>query len=93
MNDGWNKETDDVYKKEANKSLADRINELEIYYADTVLPDNLKEIYAQVQEDCSDFRNNVFFKMLDIIDHDMVRMLIILNLIGQVRKRKAKIVY
>jgi len=79
MNDGWNKETDDVYKKEANKSLADRINELEIYYADTVLPDNLKEIYAQVQEDCSDFRNNVFFKMLDIIDHDMVRMLIILN--------------
>lgn len=56
-----------------NKSLADRINDLEIYYADTVLPDNLKLIYAQVQEDCTEFRNNLFFKMLDIYEADLVR--------------------
>jgi hypothetical protein len=82
MNDGSNNEIEEIEKTESNKSLADKINELEIYYADTVLPENLKEIYAQVQEDCSDFRNNVFFKMLDFIDNDCVRILIILNLIG-----------
>ena len=75
MNDGLNNEIKENDKTEVSKSLADKINELEIYYADTVLPENLKEIYAQVQEDCSDFRNNVFFKMLDIIDNDFVRIL------------------
>jgi len=65
---------DEIEKNNTNKSLADRINDLELYYADTVLPENLKLIYAQIQEDCSEFRNNIFFKMLDIYEADLVRI-------------------
>lgn len=74
----YNEELDKNY---SNKSLADRINELELYYADTVLPENLKMIYAQIQEDCSEFRNNIFFKMLDIYDANMVNNIREINFI------------
>ncbi len=65
---------DNEKNNNATISLADRINDLELYYADTVLPENLKMIYAQIQEDCSEFRNNIFFKMLDIFEADLVRI-------------------
>jgi hypothetical protein len=72
MSESPRREKTETETKEINRTLADKINDLELYYADTVLPENLKMIYAQVQEDCSEFRNNVFFKMLDIFEADLV---------------------
>ncbi len=63
--------------KEIEDSLAYRINDLENYYADSVLSDELKEIYAEVQKDCEDFRSNVFFKNLDILEDTLVKKIII----------------
>jgi hypothetical protein len=54
--------------KEETDTLAYKIGDLENYYADMVLNDDLKEMYAQVQYNLSDFRNNVFFKNIDILE-------------------------
>ena len=59
-------------EKEMTNSLAFRINDLENYYADNVLSDDLKLLYAEVQKNCEDFRSNVFFKNLDIIEEGLV---------------------
>lgn len=59
-------------EKEVEDSLAFRINDLENYYADNVLSDDLKEIYAEVQKDCEEFRANVFFKNLEILEDTLV---------------------
>ena len=52
--------------------LSDKLSDLENYNADNVLTDELKEIYADVQLKCNDFRNNVFFKNIDNIDESLV---------------------
>lgn len=52
--------------------LSDKISDLENYNADNILTDELKEIYADVQLRCNDFRNNVFFKNVDKIDENAV---------------------
>ena len=52
--------------------LSDKLSDLENYNADNVLTDELKEIYADVQLKCNDFRNNVFFKNIDNIDEELV---------------------
>ena len=52
--------------------LSDKLSDLENYNADNVLSEGLKEIYADVQLKCNDFRNNVFFKNVDNIDDDLV---------------------
>jgi hypothetical protein len=64
------KELDDV--KEFENSLAFKINDLENYYADMVLSDDLKEIYAEVQKECEEFRTNIFFRNLDILEDSLV---------------------
>ena len=52
--------------------LSDKLSDLENYNADNILTDELKDLYATVQMQCTDFRNNVFFKNVDIIDEDAV---------------------
>ena len=53
-------------------SFSSRINDLENYYADSALPDDLKDLYAIVQKNCDEFRNEVFFKKLDDLDESLV---------------------
>jgi hypothetical protein len=72
-------ETEEDENKDVTDTLSYRINDLENFYADSVLSDDLKEIYAQIQENCSEFRNGVFFKMLDIFEADLVNIIIILS--------------
>ena len=50
--------------------LSDKISAIENFYADNILSEPLKEIYAEVQYLCSDFRNNVFFKTIDVLDEN-----------------------
>ena len=50
--------------------LSDKLSDLENYNADNVLSDGLKELYADVQLKCNDFRNNIFFKNIDKMDDD-----------------------
>lgn len=52
--------------------LSDKLSDLENYNADNVLSDGLKELYADVQLKCNDFRNNIFFKNIDKMDEDAV---------------------
>jgi hypothetical protein len=63
---------EDEHNKENTNPLSYKIAELENEHAIHVLPDGLKELYAEVQLDCDDFRNNVFFKNLDIIEASLV---------------------
>lgn len=53
-------------------NLCDKISFLENYAADLLLTGDLKEIYAQVQLQCEDFRNNVFFKNLEYLEDKLV---------------------
>ena len=55
-----------------DNSLANRINDLENYYADNFLSPDLKEFYATIQHECEDFRNDVFFKNLDKLENSLV---------------------
>jgi len=57
--------------KDKQNSLAYRLNDLENYYADNLLSDDLKDLYAQVQMNCQDFRENIFFKNLDILEENL----------------------
>ena len=52
--------------------LSAKLSDFEHYNADNILTDELKELYADVQLKCNDFRNNVFFKNIDNIDDDLV---------------------
>ena len=52
--------------------LSDKLSDLENYIADSILTNELKELYADVQVRCQEFRNNVFFKNIDFIDEDLV---------------------
>ena len=52
--------------------MSDKLSDLENYNADNVLTEGLKEIYADVQLKCNDFRNNVFFKNIDNMDDGLV---------------------
>jgi hypothetical protein len=72
VEDDNNDNNDNNDNKDFSNTLAFRIADLENYYADSVLSDELKEIYAQVQLNCNDFRNNVFFKNLDIMEVNLV---------------------
>ena len=69
--------------------LSDKLSDLENYNADNVLTEELKELYADVQLKCNDFRNNVFFKNVDNIDDDLVSYINYLFLIflGYTRQR------
>ena len=68
--------------------LSDKLSDLENYNADNVLTDELKELYADVQLKCNDFRNNVFFKNIDNIDESLVSYnLFLFNLQGNLDKK------
>ena len=56
--------------------LSDKLSDLENYNADSVLTEGLKEIYADVQLKCNDFRNNVFFKNIDNMDEALVSLIL-----------------
>lgn len=55
-------------------TLVDRLNYLENYYADQLLSDDLKQMYAQIQLNCSDFRENIFFKNIAIMEYNIGKM-------------------
>jgi hypothetical protein len=57
--------------KEKEESLADKLNYLENYYADTMLNDELKQVYAKIQLNCAEFRENIFFKNIAIIEYNL----------------------
>ena len=68
--------------------LSDKLSDLENYNADNVLTDELKELYADVQLKCNDFRNNVFFKNIDNIDESLVSYnFFLFNLQGNLDKK------
>ena len=54
--------------------ISDKLCDLENYYADKILTDELKELYAYVQNICHDFRNDIFFKNVDLIQEQAVRI-------------------
>ena len=62
----------DVQQEEVRQGLSDKISDLENFYADSVLGDELKELYAEVQMKCIDFRTNVFMKNLEHLDEKFV---------------------
>ena len=59
--------------------LSDKLSDLENNNADIILTNELKELYADVQVKNTEFRNNVFFKNVDIIDEELVSYKIIFN--------------
>ena len=44
-------------------TLSDKLSDLENYYADNILTDELKELYATVQLQCADLEIMFFLKM------------------------------
>lgn len=58
--------------EETKQGLSDKISDLENFYADSVLGEDLKELYAEVQMNCIDFRTNVFMKNLEHLDEHFV---------------------
>ena len=63
-------------EEEKRQGLSDRISDLENFYADIVLGDELKELYAEVQMNCIDFRTNVFMKNVAHLDDKFVSILL-----------------
>ena len=63
-------------EEEKRQGLSDRISDLENFYADSVLGDEIKELYAEVQMNCIDFRTNVFMKNVDHLDDKFVSILL-----------------
>ena len=63
-------------EEEKRQALSDRISDLENFYADSVLGDELKELYAEVQMNCIDFRTNVFMKNVDHLDDKFVSIIL-----------------
>mmetsp|Transcript_18312 Transcript_18312/g.18934 ORF Transcript_18312/g.18934 Transcript_18312/m.18934 type:complete len:103 (-) Transcript_18312:79-387(-) len=59
---------DDSKLKIEKETLVDRLNNLENYLADNTLSEELKVLYAQIQLNCSDFRENVFFKNVSLLE-------------------------
>lgn len=55
-----------------NLPLADVIGDIENHLADTYLTGNVKLLYATVQEECEDFRDNIFLKNLEILEENIV---------------------
>lgn len=53
------------------KTLSYIIADIENYYADTFLSEELKEIYAGIQTDLAEFRSEIVFRNLDIIEANL----------------------
>jgi hypothetical protein len=66
------KEKKVIQEDNAPKTLGSRILELEDYYADNFLSPEIREIYKKIQEDCADFRENIFLKNINLIENDLV---------------------
>ena len=67
--------------------LSDKLSDLENYNADNILTDELKEIYADVQLKCNEFRNNVFFKNIDNMDDELVSYILFIFIQGKLDKK------
>ena len=55
-------------------TLSDKLSDLENYYADNILTDELKEIIYKSSITIFRFRNN-FFKNVDLLDATLVRLI------------------
>jgi hypothetical protein len=53
-------------------SLVNTLCDIENNYADAYLPEDLKELFAEIQIKNEDFRNKNFFKNLEIIEEHLV---------------------
>ena len=62
-----------IDNQEEKESLAERLNNLENYLADQILSEDMKVIFAKIQMECADFRENVFFKNLNIIESETAK--------------------
>ena len=71
------KMNEENFEEEKNFLISDKISDLENYYADNILTEELKELYAKVQNYCKDFRDNIFFKNVDLIQEQAVRIILI----------------
>ncbi len=60
-------ESERFYKE----SLVNRLNYLENYYADSILSEDLKHVYEEIQMKCADFRENIFFKNIAILENNL----------------------
>lgn len=56
---------------EEKETLVDKISNLENYYVNNLLSNDLKDIYSKIQQSCSDFRENVFFKNIAILEYNL----------------------
>ncbi len=56
------------------ETLVEKLNNLENYFADKFLSEELKLIYAQIQLNCTEFRENVFFKNISLIEQNVGRV-------------------
>ena len=54
--------------------FVNRFSELENYYVNSMLKGDLNNIYKGVQNNCMDFRKNVFAKNLEVLDSKLVRI-------------------
>lgn len=59
-----------VNSNSEKETLVDKISNLENYFADNLLSEELKLIYAQIQLNCNEFRENVFFKNISLIEQN-----------------------
>lgn len=68
-NNQYNSEKDQInYETYKQMNMSDRLGFLENYLADNLLSDDLKLIYAKMQIDLGEFRENVFYKTLDQVE-------------------------
>lgn len=57
--------------------FVNKFADLENYYVDSLLKGELNQLYKGVQLNCSDFRQNVFSKNLELLDSKLVSKFVI----------------
>lgn len=66
--------------REPEIGLSERIGDLENYYKEQILSKELKEIYNEIQNNCQEFRQNIFFGNVERLDSKFVSNIkVILN--------------
>ena len=58
-------------------AFVNKFADLENYYVDSLLKGELNQLYKGVQLNCSDFRQNVFSKNLELLDSKLVSKVVI----------------
>ena len=55
-----------------NTSLNERLNELEDFYVNSVLSDELKETFFDIKKECKEFKEELFNPNVELIENDIV---------------------